>query len=276
MKYKRFKKISSNFWIGYEQFNTMFDSIICAIDKSDCYQVYKRIEHKNTGIHACCIQVSQSTMMTLSITQPDIVTYPKNYEYTSIRTFLIKEKSESDSKSSQTEFDLIKTLYHQPRRDSHFEVRLEKGVYKLLIDVDPTDSEYGKTLNLNFYTDHKAKINLINHGEAGPLYKTVLSSLSIKRGIKSNLLDNESVRKYVLEIQKLGLIVHTFVNRSINYYKIAEKLAPFNFLCSKSLEDNDKLLISLPPNALKLVTFKYVTTAQQQTVNVLESSCLLK
>lgn len=276
MKHRRFKKLESHFWMTYEDFKNTFDSVICSIDRSETLQTYKRIEYKNARSAACVVEVSQPTAMTIGISQVDIVMYPKDYEYSVLRTFLLKENNTTNEEEQNDPFEIIKCTYHVPNRDSHIDLKLEKGRYKLLIDIESRSAEYGKLINLNFFYDKRAKFCTLEAAETHSLHKAVLSSLSIRRGNKVPLSEDGSVRKYVLEAAKVGMIICTYTNRSSQYFTVAEKLAPFDFLCSKALEDGDKMVISLPPNSLKLVSFYHNLSPHPTTVKVLESTCLMK
>lgn len=275
MKYRRFKKLDSNYWITYDDFKANFESIICSVDRADTFHTYKRMEYKPGHSVACHIEVLHSTMLTVSVSQLDVVNYPKEYEYTVLRSFLVREGSAGKENQKET-FELIKSSYHPACRDSLIEIKLERGVYKLLLDVEPKSSEYGNCLNLNFFYDKKINIETMTFTDASNLLKSVLSLLAIRRGIKSPFVADGSVRKYVLEAPKLGMTVHTYANRSKSFYTVAEKLAPFSMLCSKALEDGDKLLVSMPPNSLKVVTYRYKQCAQAPPVKTLETSCLMK
>lgn len=104
-----------------------------------------------------------------------------------------------------------------------------------------------------------------------------MSTLCIQRGQKDYLAEEDAVRKYVLDAQRLAMTVHTYVNRSSKYYSLAEKVNLPPCKCSKLLEDGDKLIISLPPNSLKLVIYRYPHTPEiTSAVKVVESTCQIK
>lgn len=275
MKYRRYKKMDSSFWINYDDFKNNFNSIICSSDRSDDFQIFKRLDYKNSGSAACQLDVTQSTVITISIGQLDIVNYPKEYEYTVIRSFILKENTHGKNDLKEP-FELLKSVYHPAIRDNYIDIKLEKGHYKLLLDIEHRASDYGKLLNLNFFSNKKVKVTALAYSEADSLHKSTLSSLAIRRGSKTSLSDDGSVRKYALEVPKLGLMVHTYANRSAHFYAVAEKLGAFDMLCSKALEDGDKLLVSLPPNSLKIVTFRHPILIVPPVLRILETSCLMK
>lgn len=276
MKYRRYKKLESSFWISYEEFLKGFEYVICSSDRSDESQIFKKLEYKNAGYAACHIEVTQPTILTISLGQLDMVNFPKEYEYTVVRSFLIKENMAGKGGNHNEPFELLKSSYHKAVRDNFIDTKLEKGHYKLLLDIEPRSSDYGKIINLNFFFNKKIKVTTLPFNEASSLHKSTLSSLAIRRGQKKSLNEDGSVRKYTLEISKVGMIVHAYANRSTHFYSLAEKLAPFSMICSKSLEDSDKLLISLPPNSLKVVTYRHPLSSTPPTLKILETSCLLK
>lgn len=100
-------------------------------------------------------------------------------------------------------------------------------------------------------------MKVLTQQDANKLYKNVFCSLSIQRGKKEPLLQTDhSLRKYVLEAPRIGMEVHTYVNRGQSYYSLAEKIECSGVKCSKTLEEGDKLMMTLPPNSMKVVTYR--------------------
>jgi hypothetical protein len=277
MKYKRFKKIENSFWISFDEFKGSFESVVCSMERSNDIHKLKRLEYKNLGLGACSIEVTKPTSLSVCIAQLDSVICPKDYEYTVIRSFLVKENTKGKKDDQKEPFELIKSAYHPAVRDSHIDVKLEKGRYKLLLDIEPRATDYAKFLNLNYFSNNKLKITTLSGNDASALQKSILTSLAIRRGQKTLLNEDGSVRKYILEATKLGLQVHVFANRASHACSLAERLSvPSEVLPSRLLEEGDKLVVSLPPNSLKLVTYRHALSSKPPQIKVLEASCLMK
>lgn len=118
---------------------------------------------------------------------------------------------------------------------------------------------------------------MLSSAEASKLHKATLSTLCIQRGEKAVLAEEGGVRKYTLDAQRLAMTIHTYVNRTEKYFNMAEKVDVPSCKCSKLLEDGDKLILTLPPNSLKLVTYRYSQTSSGSSkVRILESICQVK
>lgn len=141
MKYKRYKKRESYYWITHDQFKEMFTEVIACMDRESGYHIQKSLDYKIASHMSCKISAKKSTILCLTITQPDRVCCSKDYEYATLRAFIVRQPKNG---TNQDTTDVTKTAYFGPTRHSQIEMRLESGEYQFLFDVDCQATDFGR------------------------------------------------------------------------------------------------------------------------------------
>lgn len=141
MKYKRYKKRESHYWITHAQFKESFSEVIACMDRESGYHIQKSLEYKTVPSVACKITAKRNTSFCLTFTQPDKVCCSKEYEYAALRIFVVRQQRAEDG---QERTEIVKTAFFGPSRHSQLEMRLDPGEYLVLADVDCQQSEFGR------------------------------------------------------------------------------------------------------------------------------------
>lgn len=140
MKYKRYKKRESFYWMTLEEFTSNFTEVITCLNNEKKHHLQKQLEYRTSPAIAVEVEAKHTTILNIMAIQPDAVSNPKDYEYATLRSFLVRV-SNTESIEGTT---VIKTAWHGPERDAIFETRLEPGSYKILYDVDCQQCDFGR------------------------------------------------------------------------------------------------------------------------------------
>lgn len=143
MKYKRFKKRESHYWITFDEFKEYFMEVLFCLNNEKRHHIQTELQFKQSPAGSAIameVYVSSPTIVNILASQPDSVCNPKNYQYAPLRVFLVKQSNPESVEGNS----VVKTSWNGPTRDSLMETRLEPGLYRVLYDVDCQDSEFGR------------------------------------------------------------------------------------------------------------------------------------
>lgn len=281
MKHRRFKKRDKGqYWFSDDTLSQKFDSLIVVRYKEDHHIICKSLESKDDCPIVLDLEVKSQSVVSVNIVQKDRVCAPLGYEYSVLRYFLLNtsERGE-DGKPSKFNLDVMKSSYVSDTKCTTIEANLKPGLYRLVCDVDSTASEFAKLFNITVYSEKKMMVHEQPASESLRLHSDLMSNLCIQRGEKTNLSEDGSIRKYILESRKLGFTVVSYVNRSENTYNLVEQMSqvpdPARVKVSKLLEDEDKVVFHLSSNTRKHVLYRY-DPSDSVDVSVKQSTCKVK
>ena len=278
-KYRRCDEKS--LWLTFEELQSLFSTFtVCRYQDSMTSRTSK-FQLEGSGAFGLSLAVKQKSSLFLEVLQEDKVFCPQDYQYSKIRLFVLKDKEFVLGVGKQ--HSLVKTTLNPNGSKSTFcEIRLGKGNYKLVADVQKKGGEElsGGEAPRNFqFVIYSTKMSY----ELGPLQERgvdailmeTLSNLAIQRGSVQALNQERSLRRYVFSSAKIGICVFTYANRSSKTYIVLDRLqVDGDFICSKNLE-NGKVRITLPSKSKKFLVFRYGNQVPFK-VEILESSSCVR
>jgi len=192
----------------------------------------------------------------IEILQEDKIFSSSTYEYSKVRLFALEANDFGLGIGKQ--HSLIKATSNGDSRSTFCELRLERGIYKLLVDVENKGEVFPRNYEMIVHsTSQKISIKELSQKKNKNLLMETLSNLAIQRGSVKYLNEDQSLRRYVFSSVKLGICVFTYANRSANSYSIVDKVkVEGEHSCSKNIE-HGKIRISVPLNMKKFIVFRF-------------------
>ena len=271
MKYRRYKRRDKvGYWIKFSELAEMFDSIIVCRYRDDYHSLWKFAETKNDGPISCTIKTEELTQVSISLVQQDAVCCSPDHVYTIFRTFLL-HYPEAEKGAPEPQPEIVKAAYNNPAKSVSVEARLESGKYRLMIDVESAHREIGQYVNIAVHSDNPVKLTLDSTPDAFRVHKDTLCKLAIQRGTRTDLIEDGSLRRFALPSPKLGMHLLAYANRSNLFYNSVERLSQFDAKCNKDLDEGNILSMQFPPNARKVILFRYKPDAEPK-IEITESA----
>lgn len=193
----------------------------------------------------------------LEILQEDKLHCSVNYDYSKVRLFLLEESDLGLGVGKQHK--LIKATSNGNKRSTFFEMRLDPGTYKILVDIENKGELFERKYDMIIHSSNDwFKQTPLPLALTKNLIMETFSNLAVQRG-KVELLNKErSLRRYSFKSEKIGIYVITYANRSSNCYSILDKIdiKGSEFKLSKPIE-HGKFRVTVASNVKKFIVIRF-------------------